>query len=87
MCDGIDMREPVVWVTSVVRHGDGQFAASECDASSLRVRDALRGWRPTLGRTNWKCRHTGLSRPGSRNESLPETTYTAVEGFTLLHQA
>ena len=81
-----DMREPVAWVTSVCRYPDARFAASEVSESSVRVRDALRDWRPPLGRANWKCRN-GLSGAPRRDESIPATTYATVEQFTALHQA
>src|SRR5690606_9051291 len=81
-----DMREPDAWVTSVCRYPDARFAASEVSESSVRVRDALRAWRPPLGRANWKCRN-GLSGDPRRDESIPATTYTSVEQCTALHQA
>lgn len=84
--DATDMREPVAWVTSVCRFPDGQFAATEVNASSARVRDALRDWRPSLGRVSWKCRNVS-SGAGRRDESLPDTVFSAVEGFTALYQA
>lgn len=86
VADARDLRSPAVWVTSVSRNADPALAAREASWGAGRARDALRGWRPPLGRAAWKLA-SELSQPASRDESIPETTFFAVEQFSALHQA
>lgn len=78
-CDTTNVQTPVVWVTSVSRNADPHAAAREAAWAAGKVRKALRNWRPE-GR--WKLVH-GTSAPARRDESIPATTFYAVEQFSL----
>lgn len=77
-CDRTSVQVPSLWVTSVVRHADAQFARTQAAADAAAVRAAFRDWRPE---GKWKLAPAG-SQPAARNEALPETTVFAVEQFT-----
>ena len=77
--DTVDALSLVVWVTSVSRNADGQVAAHEAAWGASRARAALRNYRPE-GR--WAFRAESSS-PARRDESIPDTTFYAVEQFRL----
>lgn len=77
-CGRTSVQAPSLWVTSVVRHPNGQFAASQVAQDAAAVRAALRDWRPE---GKWKLAPAG-SQPAGRNEALPDTNAYTVEQFT-----
>jgi len=85
MADVTDMLTPLVTVTSVSRNKNPTVAADEAAWGAEQVRAALRDWRPALGSVAWKVRPVA-SQPPRRDESIPDTTYFAVEQFTAMHQ-
>lgn len=78
-CGTTNVQEPSVWVTSVSRNPDGHNAAREAAWGASRARTALRDYRPE-GR--WKFTPASSS-PARRDEALSDTTFYAVEQFTL----
>jgi len=76
--DSQAMRSATVTVTSVSRNGSGQAAAGEAMWGAEKAHAALHGWRPTLGRAAWKPVVIASQEP-TRDGSLPETVYFAVE--------
>lgn len=70
---------PYVWATSVSRSHSPQQAAREAAWGAAQVRLALRGWRPD---DRWRLSHEA-SVPARRDESISETTFFAVEQFSL----
>lgn len=75
----VNVQTPSIWVTSVSRNGDAEKAAHEAGWGASRLRAALRNYRPE---SRWALRAVASSPP-RRDETLPETTYSAVEQFTV----
>lgn len=78
-CGTTNVQQPSVWVTSVSRNPDGHVAAREAAWGASQARAALRDYRPE-GR--WKFIPVSSS-PARRDESISDTTFYAVEQFTL----
>lgn len=78
-CDAVNVQTPSIWVTSVSRNGDAEKAAHEAAWGAAKVREALRNYRPE---SRWAVR-AETSSPPRRDETLPETTYSAVEQFSI----
>ena len=85
MCDARDLRSPSIWVHSIARSDKPEVAAREAAWGAKAVRDALRGFRPSLGRVAWKA-VAEVSQPPRRSESLPATAFYAVEQFSIQYQ-
>lgn len=77
-CGRTTVQVPSLWVTSVVRHADAQFARTQAAKDAAAVRAAFRDWRPE---GKWKLAPAG-SQPADRNEALPDTNAYTVEQFT-----
>lgn len=75
----VNIQTPALWVTSVSRNGDPMVAEREASWGAAEARRRLRNWRPEA---RWALTHE-LSQPARRDESIPETTYVAVEQYTL----
>ena len=81
----VDMRTPVLFVTSVAADADEQRAAREAGWSARKAVDALTDWRPTLGVAAWRPEHVSSLAP-SRDDSLPEPVAYAVDQFIFRYQ-
>ena len=79
MCDATNIIEPTFWVTSVGRLSSPQNSASAAAFGSRETRRALRDWRPYGA---WKVRPEASQAP-RRDESLPDSTFFAVEQFSV----
>lgn len=75
----VNVQSPALWVTSVSRNNTPSHAQDEAAWGAAAVRSALRNWRPE---TAWALR-SEASSPARRDEALPETTFYAVEQFSL----
>lgn len=75
----VSVQTPVAWVTSVSRNDDPKEAADEAAWGASRARSALRNWAPESG---WSMR-SEASQGARRDESIPQTTFYAVEQFSL----
>lgn len=85
LADVTNLRTPVVWVTSV-SSGDELQAATEALWGSEKARDALMGWRPTVGTQAWKPVHLS-SQPVTRDDDRPDaTTLFAVDTYGIQYQ-
>ena len=83
--DKADTRTPVVWVTSVST-GREQQAADEAMWGAEKARDALIGWRPSIGSQRWKPVHVS-SQPVTRDDDRPDvTTLFAVDTYGFQYQ-
>ena len=69
-----------VWVLSVARNGNPHVASRTADAGASFARAALRDWRPSGGQ--WPLRFD-TGRVADRDESLPETTFSAALQYSL----
>jgi hypothetical protein len=78
LADSQNVRSAVVTVTSVSVNSDDNVAADEALWGAEKAHDALKGWRPGVGRAAWKPVPLASSEP-ARDESLPTTTYFTVE--------
>ncbi len=78
VCATTDTQTPSVWVTSVARNANPQVAAQECAWAAGRVRVALRDWTPGV----WPVTPETSQGP-TRDESIPATTFYAVEQFSV----
>lgn len=85
MCDAQDLRSPSIWVHSVSRSSNPDVASREAGWGAKAARDALRGFRPSLGRVSWKFR-AEVSQPPRRDEAISATTFYAVEQFSIQYQ-
>ncbi len=85
LADGIDVRQSVVWVTSVCRAPDPHVAAREASWASDRVVTVVAGHRFSLGQATWMARHVA-SQMAIRDDDLPETVWFAVEQFLIQYQ-
>lgn len=89
--DVIDTRSPVVWVTSVASATTDQTngaaqAAAEAMWGAEKARDALMGWRSTIGAQRWKPVHL-TSQPVARDDDRPDvTTQFTVDTFGFQYQ-
>lgn len=85
LADGPDYRAAPVWVTSVARGTDAAKAAEEAEWGSVRVVDALTGWRATLGQATYRTTHVA-SGPPQRNDALTDFTVSYANQFNLSYQ-
>ena len=83
--DSQALRSAVVTVTSVSTNTLDATAAAEAMWGAEKAHDALRGWRPSIGRAAWKPVPIASQEP-IRDESLSTTTYYAVERWGFQYQ-
>jgi hypothetical protein len=76
--DSQALRAATVTVTSASTNALDQVAADEAMWGMEKAHGALHGWRPTVGRASWKPVLLSSLEP-TNDESLPTTTYYAVE--------
>jgi hypothetical protein len=76
--DSQTLRSATVWVTSVSRNDNPVTAHDEAVWGAEKAHDALKGWRPTIGRAAWKPVSLSSSEP-TRDDSLPDTVYSTFE--------
>ena len=81
----VDMRSPVVYVTSVSRGASDEAAAREAGWGSRKAVDALVDWRPGVGLASWLADHYS-SLPPTRDDSLPGPVAYAVDEFVFRYQ-
>lgn len=74
----VSVQTPALWVTSVSRNAKPNEAESEANWAAAKARAALRNWRPE---SEWAVR-SDASAMARRDESLPDTTFYAVEQFS-----
>lgn len=74
----VNIQTPSLWVMSVSRNANPNRAADEASWGAARTREAMRGWAPD---PSWAAR-SEASDPARRDESLPDTTFVAVEQFS-----
>lgn len=85
MADAKDLRSPVLWVRATSLREDPWTAANEASNWAADAREALRGFRPTIGRTAWKLDHLVSAQPFSET-GLPDSSWSATEQWLALHQ-
>jgi hypothetical protein len=76
--DSQALRAATVTVTSASTNDRDQDAATAAMWGMEKAHAALHGWRPTIGRAAWKPVLLSSLEP-TNDESLPTTTYYAVE--------
>lgn len=77
-CDVVNVQTPELRVTSVSRNPLPEQAWREATWGIVQAREALRNWRPE---GSWRLRLVEPSMPPTRNDSLPVTTYQAVDQY------
>ena len=79
LCGTTNIIVPTFWVTSVARLGSPQNSFRGAARGSRITRQAFRDWRPYGA---WKVRPEASQAP-RRDESLPDSTFFAVEQFSV----
>lgn len=74
----VSIQTPAMWVLSVSMNPDPDEAYDEAAWGASRARAALRNWRPD---GEWRV-IAEASQTAKRDESLPQTTFTAAEQFS-----